>query len=403
MPLTKDFFTNNRNKLVASLDTTGVIVVAGNGLSQRGGDSAFTFHQDSNLYYLTGVTEPCAVLVIDTVHNQEWIQLPFREGVHAYFDGEVSISQLKATSGIAEIITEREGWARLRKLSTETFYSPVKPVARIRDMYTNPHRAAVATKLQKITHKQPVDIRPHLNSLRMFKTAEELQILSTAISITQKTINQVSAQLSSYASEKELLADITRGFLVHGGDGHAFEPIVASGKNTCMLHYFANNAPLKKGDMVLLDIGAEVSHYAADISRTMVNGSATRRQTEVIAAVADAQREVITALKPGMMFKELAEFADKAVAKKAIQLGVLPKTYTNQQLREYFPHAIGHFLGLDTHDAGDYTQPIQEGMVITVEPGIYLKDEAIGVRIEDDVVITKNGAKILGSDTLSLV
>mgnify|MGYP003473433194 FL=1 len=174
---------------------------------------------------------------------------------------------------------------------------------------------------------------------------------------------------------------------------------MAAGKRACVLHNFANSSPLKNNELIIVDVGAEVEHYAADISRTISLGKPTRRQIQVHAAVLDVQQFAFGLLKPGLTRKEYESKVEHYMGEKLCELGLLKKP-THKQIRHYYPHATSHFMGLNVHDAGDYDSPFEAGTVMTVEPGIYIPEEGIGVRIEDDVLITKNGIKIL-SDKLS--
>ena len=394
--LTTQFFVNNRRKLIESINADGLIIVPGNGLMQRSTETTYDFRQDSNLFYLCGIEEPNCTLVIDTKTGRSFVMLPIRTGIHAVFEGTQDIEKLKRASGVDEIIDEKAGWQWLRKMPTKAIFMPKKPVTRLGDMYTNPHRASVYSKVRRIFGDNINDIRANLSSLRVIKTTEELACIEKAVQITIASIDAVVAQRQKINSENQLEAELTKNFRVLGASGHAYSPIVASGKASCTLHYINNNSSIKNGDIVLLDVGAEYNNYAADISRTYVwAGQATKRQQSVIEAVKQAQQQLINYLEPGISWKDYAAEADKQVANQLQQLGLLKPGYTQAELRQYFPHAISHFLGLDVHDVGDYTKPLQKGMVIAVEPGIYINNEAIGVRIEDDVVITDNGAKII--------
>jgi Xaa-Pro aminopeptidase len=230
----------------------------------------------------------------------------------------------------------------------------------------------------------------------MIKHPEELKALQRAIDITSDTLNQVLDGKTSYAQEYELEADISRGFRRLGASGHSFEPIVAGGKNACTLHNVANNSPLHSSDLVICDVGAEVEHYAADITRTVCLTRPSERQKAVYQAVLDVQEYALTLMKPGTKLKQFEDAVAKRMGQELKSLGLIKKTDT-ASIRKYFPHATSHFLGLNVHDVGDYTQPLQPGMVLTCEPGIYIPEEGIGVRLEDDVLITKSGNKVLSS------
>lgn len=393
MQLSQSFFVHNRKQLCRRLPKKGIVIIAGNARMQRNADNPYPFRQDSNFYYLTGIEEPCATLVIDTVHNREWIMLPGRSRVQAIFDGLVDTKKCTDISGIKEIIDETEGWQRIKQLADSTFYMPAKPAAQLDEMFTNPYRAATARKLHRLT-KNIHDIRNDLAQLRMIKTDDEVAIIDRAARITRQSITAVETILDECTNESAVEAELLCQFKQRGASGHAFTPIVASGDASCTLHYVANNAVLKK-QVVLFDVGAELSNYSADISRTLTLTNDTWAK-QVINAVRAAQQAVIKAIAPDMSWQQLAECADNEVGAQLVSLGLLKPGFTREQVRPYFPHAVSHFLGLDTHDAGDYTTQLQPGMVITVEPGIYDIKTGIGARFEDDILITKSGAKILG-------
>ncbi len=226
--------------------------------------------------------------------------------------------------------------------------------------------------------------------------------LQKAIDITVASLKESTkaAKLKSYAYEYELEAEIARGFRSRGATGHAFEPIVASGAAACTLHNVANNGVLSADDLVVIDIGAEVEHYAADITRTIsVGGSPSRRQQVVYAAVLEVQDYALGLLRPGIMLKEYEQQIEQFMGEKLRELGLI-KTINHEQVRTFYPHSTSHFLGLNVHDVGHYDRPLEPGVVITVEPGIYIPAEGIGIRVEDDVLITETGIKIL-TDKLS--
>ncbi|HEX9153745.1 MAG TPA: M24 family metallopeptidase, partial [Candidatus Saccharimonadales bacterium] len=180
-----------------------------------------------------------------------------------------------------------------------------------------------------------------------------------------------------------------------GTMGHAFTPIVASGERSCTMHHIRNEAQLVTGELLLLDVGAQSGYYASDISRTVVLGGApTRRQQSVYDAVLEAQGYAISLLKPGITLREYEKQTEEFVGEKLRELGLI-KSIDHDRVRHFFPHATSHFLGLDTHDAGDYERPLEPGVVLAVEPGIYIPEESLGVRIEDNVVITAEGNEVL--------
>jgi Xaa-Pro aminopeptidase len=189
--------------------------------------------------------------------------------------------------------------------------------------------------------------------------------------------------------------DILRGFKTRGSSGHAFKPIVAAGRDAATIHY-GKYERLKADELIVCDVGAEYSFYCSDITRTVSYGRPTSRQQEVHEAVAYVQSEVFKMIKPGLDFKTYEKQVEHLIGLKLKELRLIDKL-TPDEIRKYYPHACSHSVGLDTHDSADYSQRMAENMVITVEPGIYIKDENIGLRIEDMVLITKDGAKVLSS------
>jgi Xaa-Pro aminopeptidase len=238
-----------------------------------------------------------------------------------------------------------------------------------------------------------LDLRPHLTRMRSIKQDKELEAIQLAIDLTLKTIKQVHRKRDKYAYEYEVEADIDAGFRKEGRR-HAYEPIVASGANACTLHYVANDAPIDSGAFLLIDVGAEVSGYAADITRTFAINQPNKRQQAVLDAVVEVQEFAKAELRPGVFMKEYETKVGQFMGEKLRELGLI-KLIEKEELRKYYPHATSHFMGLDVHDVADYDRPLEAGMVLTVEPGIYISAEGIGVRIEDDVLVTATGIEVL--------
>ncbi len=396
---TSEFFAGNREKLRQLFQGTAPIVVTANGLLQRGADSTYPFHQDASFWYLTGIREPDIVLVMDK--TKDYLIVPARGASRVAFDGSVDEAALQQVSGIQTVYDDAEGW---RQLATRLHR--VKHVATLglppayieaHGMYTNPARAALVERLKQTGDGlELLDVGPHLASLRMVKQAVEITAIQAAIDITIDTIKEVTrpATLAKYGHEYEVEADISRGFRRRGAGGHAFEPIVAAGKHACTLHNVANDGTLASDELLLLDIGAEVGGYAADITRTFSLSQPSRRQQAVYDAVADVQQFAFGLMKPGAVIKDNEQQIEHYMGEKLRELGLI-KTINHDEVRQFFPHATSHYLGLNVHDIGDYTRPLEPGMVLTVEPGIYIPAESIGVRIEDDVLITADGCEVL--------
>jgi Xaa-Pro aminopeptidase len=396
-----DFFSGNRERLRQLFTGTAPIVVTANGQLQRATDECFPFKQDSSFWYLTGIDYPDVILVMDK--GREYLIVPKREAVIETFDGAIDSAELTRISGIKEVLTEKEGWkqleARLKKVQHVATLAASPAYVEYLGMYTNPARRWLIKRLKAVNAEADLlDLRQHLSRMRMVKQPIELDALRQAIDLTNESLKDVlrPAKLSKYAYEYEIEADISRGFRRRGAAGHGFSPVVASGIRACTMHHIKNDGALASDELVICDVGAEYAHYNADISRTVaLGGRPSRRQQQVHEAVCEAQDYAYSLLKPGVQYREYEKQMEAFVGEKLRELGLI-KSITHEAVREqFFPHATSHFLGLDAHDAGDYDEPLRPGVVLTVEPGIYIREEAIGVRIEDDVLITENGCEVL--------
>lgn len=397
------FFAGNRARLRELFTGTAPIVLTANGALQRNADQTLPFRQDGHFWYLTGIDEPGIVLVMD--RGKEYLIAPGRDDRRAVFDGIVDLEALKHRSGISDVMNEKDGWrqldARLKRVQHVATLSAAPTYIEEFGMFSNPARAQLIQRMkQGNAGLELLDVRQHLARMRMIKQPAELAAIQRAIDITIDTLKLVTrpAQIAKYAYEYELEADITRGFRRQMAD-HAFAPIVASGERACVLHNVKNDAPLASGDLLTLDVGAEYCNYAADITRTLSLGQKpSRRQQQVFDAVLAVQTFAFSLLRPGVIIHTYEEQVEQFMGEKLRELGLI-KSIDQDAVRRFYPHATSHFLGLDTHDVGDYVRPLEPGMVLTVEPGIYISDEGIGVRIEDDVLITPEGIRIL-SDRL---
>lgn len=399
--LGSDFFAGNRQRLRQLFTGTAPIVLTANGQLQRSRDEAYPFRQDSNFWYLTGCDDHDVILVMDKA--REYLIVPKRDATIETFDGAIDVATLASKSGIKEILNEKEGWklleARLKKVQHVATLAANPPYMDFYGMYANPARARLIRRIKKAhADIELLDLSQHLSRMRMIKQPAELLALRQAMDITIDTLKDVTklSRLAKYAHEYELEADITHGFRKRGAEGHAFSPIVAGGLRACTLHNMANNGALMSDELVILDVGASASHYAADISRTVaLHDHPSRRQQQVHEAVCAAQEYAFSLLKPGTMLREYERQIEAFVGEKLRELGLI-KSITHEAVRDsLFPHATSHFLGLDAHDAGDYDRPIESGVVLAVEPGIYIRDEGIGVRIEDNVLITEDGIEVI--------
>lgn len=392
-----DFFLRNRTKL-HSRSQAKLVVIAANVELQRNGDVAYDFRQDSNFWYLTGIDEPNFVLVMSK--NDTFLIKPTRHPVKDMFDGVVDDDELRRASGIDEILDERQGWQKLtsylKKNKVVTTQLPMQD--KHFNITGNPARQKLLSKMRrKIPGLHIKDIRTELAAMRMVKQDEELAVIQQAIDITCTTIQQlfVADWFKKFKAEYQIEAAIDAGFRARGASGNSFPSIVAAGTHACQIHHVKNDGLLSRDELLLVDVGAEVGNYAADISRTLPIGKTmSKRQNEVFSAVQDVQKYATSLLKPGVFIREYELEVEEYMGKTLKNLGLITKL-DRKNIRKFYPHATSHMMGLDVHDAADYAQPLAENMVLTVEPGIYIPKEGLGVRIEDDVVVTSSGARVL--------
>jgi Xaa-Pro aminopeptidase len=388
------FYTKNRKNLSEKLPNS-LIVLSAHSLMQYSADTSYPFRQDSNFYYLTGINEPDLVLVIDTKKMTSILLLPAQSEYQKHWDGEHDTEKLKKISGV-DTIQNNEVLEQLVKdaIAQGKSIGYVKATEeRIEPygIYANPARRVLQYRLTAIcSQKQMTDIRIEIARLRQVKQPLEIEEIQAAINSTGKALADIKNCLEDFDNEADIERMLSSYFYEHA-DGHAFEPIVASGENAATIHYRANNNKIKPGGLMLLDVGAQQNSYAADISRTWSTKEPTQRQQALWDATLRIQEKGLSLLGPGVTLrgyqKELEEFAQKEFQSLNCSMVGRP-----------FPHGFSHYLGLDVHDAGDYDLPLEINTVVTVEPGIYLPDEGIGMRVEDDVVITENGIKNLSAD-----
>jgi len=398
----QQFFANNRAKLRKLFIGTAPVIMTANGLIQSGADSTYNFKQDASFWYLCGLDIPDLIVVMDKA--QEYLIVPSRSINRENFDGQIDTDYLKLRSGINEIYNEVDGWnklsSRLKKVKHVATLATPKTYIKEYGFYTNPARASLNLKIKEQNEDiKFLDLSHHLALMRMVKQPEELQAINRAIEVTNKAIKQSTSKsrLLKYEYEYQIEANITKSMIEQGSSGHAFEPIVAGGLNACTLHNIYNKSQLNRNDLVVIDTGCEVEHYAADITRTFsLSGKPSKRQSNIYDAVLDVQNYGIGLLKPGVLLKDFEEKIENYMGEKLRELGLI-KSISHDNVRQFYPHATSHFLGINVHDIGDYNRPLESGVVLTVEPGIYIKKEAIGVRIEDDVLITDKGAKVLSN------
>ena len=395
--LDKSFFTGNRERVYDELKG-GILAVPAYAQMQRGNDAAAHFEQEGNFWYLTGVENPDWWLFMDAKRRRSWLVAPTVEDHHEIFDGSLSFEDAKHISGVDEIIDrqEAESWLRQVARTHRLVHTVDVPPGADRFGFTlNPAAHEMHDKLERI-FTSVSDFRLELARLRAVKQLVEIAVMQSAIDLTVKSFASVRKNIDKYRYEYEVEADFTHDFRKAGAQGHAYDPIVAFGKNACTLHYIHTNDRLSEGKLLLIDIGARQNGYAADITRTYAVGKLTKRQQAVHDAVREAQQQIIGLIEPGLQAETYFNKVDNIMQGALINLGLI-KDSNDPDYRKYFPHSIGHGLGIDVHDALGRPDAFKPGMVMTVEPGIYIPEEGIGIRIEDDILITEDGHKNLSA------
>lgn len=371
----------------------GIVVMAGYVAMQQSGDMEAAFLQEASFWWLTGIEEPGWRVIIDGVRKHTCLVRPEMSDIHRTFNGGMDDAEALMRSGAQEIIGSDEFEARLRHMrrSHGMVYTTYDRSAD-HDFVSNPAPKELYDALVRIFEKVQNCSR-QLHELRAIKQPDEIAAIEKAVAVTVRAFDHVHKQLSTLKSEYEIEAEFTYQFRRLNAT-HAYAPIVAGGKNACTLHYGKNTHKFTARNLVLIDIGARVDGYAADITRTYAVNP-TKRQKEVHAAVEAAHHAIIDLIKPGLPIAEYLANVDVIMKDALMYIGLLKDKEDNDTYRRYFPHAISHGLGVDVHDSLGAPRYLQEGMILTVEPGIYIPEEAIGVRIEDDILVTADGHRNL--------
>ena len=397
-------FVRNRQRFFKQLKANSIAVFNSNDFMPTSADGTHPFVQQTDTFYLSGIDQEETVLVIcpdapDEKQKEILFIKETNEQIATWEGQKYTKEQTQDISGIKTIHWTSELYAILRTLvvQSENIY-----------LNTNEHlRAAVTVETRDMRFVRwcrqafPLHnyerLAPIMNDLRAVKSSLEIELIKEVCGITEKAFRRLLGFIQPGVWEYEVEAEIVHEFMRNRSRGPVFETIVASGIDSCTLHYVRNDKQCNDGDLVLIDFGAEYANFASDVTRTVpVNGKFSKRQKEVYNAVLKIQKAAIKMLKPGNTLEKYQKDVSKLVEAELIRLGVLKKAEVKKQsedsplYKKFFPHGTSHHLGLDVHDYGDKYRKFVPGMVLTCEPGIYIRDEAIGVRIENDILITKN-------------
>jgi Xaa-Pro aminopeptidase len=411
-PIDNKLFVENRRRLAEKLKPNSIAVFNSNDLMPTSADGNHSFIQQTDLFYLSGIDQENSRLVIypdarEEKHREVLFLRETNDQIALWEGQKYTKKDASGVSGIKTVYWNQQFDSIFRQLAIQSDHIFLN---------TNEHlRAPTAVETQDARflkwcrESYPLHsyqrLAPIMHHLRAVKSPSEVDLIKKAGRITGKTFRRLLGFIKPDVWEFEIEAEIYHEFLRSRSRGPAFETIVASGVDSCTLHYIKNNKQCREGDLCLIDFGAEYANYAADVTRTVpVSGKFSERQKAVYNAVLRVHKAAINLLVPGNTLDDYHQEVGGIMESELIGLGLLDPAQVKQQseddplYKKYFPHGTSHHLGLDVHDYGDKYRPFEAGMVLTCEPGIYIRDEAIGIRIENDILITPDAPVDLTED-----
>ncbi|WP_139903505.1 aminopeptidase P family protein [Clostridium thermarum] len=398
--MNKGFFQNNRNKLIDKIQDNSIVVLFSGKAPKKSADEAYNFTPNRNFYYLTGIDEKNIILLLSKVKGvtEEKLFIHKADPVMEKWVGKaISEEEAREKSGIQSIAYREEFEALIHRMiftgSVENIYLDLERES-WEEESSSTERFALDLK-KKYPYSSIKNVYQIIAEQRMIKSQEEVEEIRKAIAITWEGIQSAMKNARPGMMEYAVEAYFDFELKTRGVKDFAFKTIAASGKNATVLHYSENNCKIGEQDLLLMDLGAQLNYYSADITRTFpVSGKFTERQKEIYNIVLKAQLETIKAIKPGIPFKEINLITRRVLLEELSKIGL---AHSDEELSKYYYHGVSHHLGLDTHDVGSREVELKPGMVLTVEPGLYIEEEAIGIRIEDDVVVTEDGCEVLSN------
>ena len=404
--LSSTLFIKNRAKLIELLPPKSMVIISSNDIMPTNADGTMGFKQNSDLYYLSGLDQEETLLILypDAPENQ-YKEIAFvketSELIEIWEGHKFTKQEATEISGIKNI-----QWTSNFEQVLKTIIYSAEQIYLINNEHIR-NSSLVETQNDRlnleIKEKFPLHkierLAPLLNVIRMQKESIELEALQKAIDITEKGFRRILKFTKPGIFEYEVEAEFIHEFIKNRSNGFAYTPIIASGSNACVLHYIENTLACKDGDMLLLDVGACYANYNADMTRTIpVNGRFTKRQRQVYEAVHDVLNFATQIMTSGTYWVDYQKEVEKYMESKLIDLGLFTRKDVDNQVKhqplfkKYFMHGVAHHLGIDVHDVWDKYKPFSSGMVLTCEPGIYIREEGLGIRLENNLLITEKGA-----------
>ena len=409
LPLDPLIFIQNRKRFTEKMAKGSIAIFNSNDEMPANGDALYPFQQNSDLYWLTGIQQEETMLVLfpgspDPKYKEVLVLLRPNELKEKWDGKRLRAEEGKAISGIDTVVWLDSLGAMLQSWihQADTIYLNTNE----NDRKSSPVPTRDYRYIREMKRRYPLHHFERsariLKELRGVKTAAEIKVMQEAINITHKTFEKLLTIIRPGIMEYEIEAEIFHSFLSQRASGEAYGSIVACGDRARTLHYVSNNQECRDGELILMDFGARYGGYCADLTRTVpVNGKFTKRQAEVYNACLHLHNFAKSLLKPGISVNDYTEKVGEEASSTFVRIGLLKESdiknedKENRAYRKYLYHGISHHLGIDVHDLGTRTEPLLPGMVLTVEPGIYIEEEQMGIRIENNVVITENGNRDL--------
>jgi len=405
LPIDYSLFVQNRQRFAAKLKPNSIAVLNANDVMPTSADGIRSFIQNTDFFYLSGIDQEESILLIfPDAHEEKHKEVLFiretDEQIEIWEGPKYSKEEATAISGIQTVYWTREFEKVFRALVVEAERIYLNSNEHLRADATVESRDARFLKwcMQSYPLHKYERLAPIMHDLRAVKSPVEVELIKQACLITEKAFHRLLGFIRPGVWEFEIEAEIYHKFLANRSRGPAYVPIFASGPNACILHYVQNNRQCKDGELLIMDFGAEYANYASDLTRTVpVNGKFSRRQKEIYNAVLRVQKAAIQLLRPGNTLEEYHQEVGRIMESELVGLGLLDAGEVKNQnkdaplYKKYFMHNASHHLGLDVHDFGNKYRKFEEGMVFTCEPGIYIKEEAIGIRLENDILLSRNG------------
>jgi Xaa-Pro aminopeptidase len=406
LPIPSKLYTQNRQRFIKKMKPNSIAIFHSSPVLPENGDATYSYKANSDVVWLSGITQEKTMVILypdnaDTAAREVLVVQRPNEMLEKWNGHLFRKEEATAISGIQNVqfVDSIDALLHLWMHHADTVYLHTNENDRLNTENPRIDLLFVHEFMKKYPLHNYERAARIMKELRAVKTKEEVEVTKVAIDITRKAFERILQFVKPGVTEYEIEAEITHEFLRNRATRHAYGCIIASGDSARVLHYVENNRECKDGDLLLMDFGAEYGNYNADLTRTIpVNGKFTKRQKEVYDACLAVHNYCASILKPGMNYAEYINKVNDEMAKQLQKIGLISKTDIKNQdpanpaYRKYFYHGIGHHLGLDVHDIGTRNEPVKEGMLFTIEPGIYIEEEQMGIRIENNYWLTKTGS-----------